>query len=190
MALPADGLDASMGMHTDRRHSFPDGDGRNRGGAGAGAGRLGFTHSALKETSSYIAFVFNGYQLNIHSLLEVVMVSNFGRLRLPSRSKLRDKNYIVRVAHGDGNAPNFPRSEPERKFSSDLRFAHSDFEFELSFVARNQRTSLQTSAGANYDLFFGAFRTKISGDTTRAVAGDFRLGAIGVEQSRVDIGVR
>ena len=68
---------------------------------------MGFAHATLKEFGGNLAIFTSGYELNINPMLEVVMLANFRRFRLPARPKLVYENHKMRITHGNRNAADF-----------------------------------------------------------------------------------
>src|SRR5277367_188605 len=118
------------------------------------------------------------------------MASDLGCFCLPARSKLVHKDHVMRVPHRDWDAPHFAEGKSNGKFSADLGLAHGDLEFVLSVVAGRECTGLQASAGTNHNLFFGSLGANVGGNATCAIAGDLRLGSVGIEKARLHVGVR
>ena len=62
--------------------------GSYRGSARTRPGRLGLADSALEESDFDITLIFNDYQLNINSMLEVRLTPDFRRLRPASPEQI------------------------------------------------------------------------------------------------------
>src|SRR5579864_5917075 len=131
----------------------------------------------------------SGYKFNIDAVLEVVMLADFGGLRLPAGPEFVHKNHEVRIAHRDRNAAHFTEGELDGEFIAHLRFAHVSFEFKFHAVAANQGTGFDAGAGAHYHIVPVLLGGQIGGDAACAVAGNFGFRAIGVEEAGADIGV-
>src|SRR5579864_8697774 len=136
-----------------------------------------------------VIFLASGYKFNVDAVLEVVMLADFGGLRLPAGRKFVHKNHEVRIAHGNGNAAHFTEGELDGEFISYLRLAHVGFKIELRAIAANQGAGFHAGAGAYNRLVSSLLRGEPGGDAAGAVAGDFGFGAIGVEETGTDIGV-
>jgi hypothetical protein len=165
------------------------GDGSHGRGAGTGAGRLSFAHAPLKQANFNLVFISEGYKLDIDPLGEMAVLADFGGFSLPSMSKIGDENYEVWIAHRYRETRDQARSELDGKLVSDLRFPHVGLEFERHLVSCQKGAGLEAGTGSDHDFFSGLLGTEVGGDAAGTVAGNFSLGAIGVEQASANIRV-
>ena len=88
-----------------------------------------------------------------------------------------------------------PHCQMDRKRIPNLRLPHRGFKFIAVFTATGQRARLEARTGTDRELFswslsFRLFCTQKSRHAACAIAGDFRLRTIGVEQSGLHVRVR
>ncbi len=105
--LPANRLNSAGRVHPNRRHGALGRNGSNCRSAGTGSGRLGLADSALEKSDFDITLIFNDYQFNISSLLELRLTPDFRRFGLPAWIEFLHEDDVVRVPHRDRDAAHF-----------------------------------------------------------------------------------
>src|SRR5215813_7725157 len=188
-AGPAYGLRAASSVHVRRRIHAAGSDRCHRGRARARPGRLRLADAAFVEADFDVVPALDLHEFHVDAMLEVVMASDFRRLRLPCRWKFLHKDHKVRVAHGDRSAMDFAEGNLDGKVIAYLRFAHVSLKLKAVPVARQELAVLDTSAGADGEFPSVTPRNQVGSDTARAVAGDFRLTAVSVDEPRAYISV-
>src|ERR1700676_841997 len=170
-------------MHPQRRLGLFREDGSDGGGARSGPGGQGFPDSTLEKPDVDISSVHGICEFNVGSMLEVTVASHFGCHFLPAGSKFVHKDDVMRVSHRDWDAADFAKSQLDGEFIADLRLPHGDLELVPSIAAGNESADLQASAGTYYNFFSSLLGANIGGHATRSVAGNLRLGSVGIEQA-------
>src|SRR5664280_1001083 len=93
----------------------------------------------------------------------------------------------MRVTHGNRDAGNLSIAELDGKLIPDLRLAHGAAKLEAVSIACGQGTSLQTGARTNDGrtaVVLGAIPRR---HAARSIARNFRLGAIGIQQTHPQV---
>src|SRR5262249_10446937 len=181
--------DAASSEHVRRTLHAAGTDRCHRGRARARPGRLRLADAAFVEADFDVVPALDPHEFHVDAMLEVVMASDFRRLRLPCRWKFLHKDHKVRVAHGDRSAMDFAEGNLDGKVIAYLRFAHVSLKLTAVPVARQELAVLDTSAGADGEFPSVTPRNQVGSDTARAVAGDFRLTAVSVDEPRAYISV-
>src|SRR6202047_4272052 len=179
--LPADSLNSTGCVYPYWGLGASSRNGSHGGSARTGPGRLGFADSALEKSDFDITPIFNDYQFNVDSLLEVRLTPDFRRFGLPCRTEFLHKHNVVRVPHGDRNAAHLRKCQLEGKFISDLRLPHDDFQILGRLIATGKHAALDPGAGADRKRFFGPLRAEIGSHAAGAVAGNLGFRSIGVK---------
>src|SRR5262249_36403422 len=134
-------------------------------------------------------FISNTYKLNINPILEIVMLADFGGIALPARSKFILENHKVWVPHGNRNAAYFSKGNLNGEFIAHLRFPHRNFELEGCIGMRSQCAGFNPSAGAYVHTFAWRLRAQVGGNAARAIARNFCIRTVGVDQASANVGI-
>src|SRR3954471_10397026 len=165
----------------------------NRGdGAGtrSGAGRLRFPSATLKDTNVDIFFVSNAYELNVHAALEVRMVPDFRPQALPVRREVIDDDHELRITHGEWNSGDDSLGQLKGGGLADLGLPHIHLKFKLLARSGGESANLDASTGANGYNAPTSLRDEIRGDAAGAIAREFGLGSIGIDQTDASVDLR
>src|SRR6266571_660504 len=117
------------------------------------------------------------------------MLADFCRFGLPAWRKVIHENHVMRIAHRNGRPAHLTERHLDGKLVADLWFSHSDLELKRGFAARSEHTGLDSRPSSDRDLLLWILRTEIGGNIARAVAGDLRVRAVGVDQPGANIGI-
>src|SRR6266536_5360648 len=118
-----------------------------------------------------------------------MVLADFRRIGLPSWREFINEDNVMRIAHRDWGSAHLAKCHFDGELVPDLRFAHSRLELKFLFALRGQHTRLDSRPGSDPHLLPRSLRTQIGGDATRAIARDFRVGTVSINQSGANVRV-
>src|SRR5580658_6667498 len=126
-------------------------------------------------------------QLNVYTLLELRTALNSGCLALPVLGKLFHEDHVMRISHRNRNSTHLACANLHGQLRCYSGFAHLSFKLVLGIAPAGQNASLQSSPGLDPDLLFALLRANIRCHAARAIAGNLRFGAVGVDETNFHV---
>ena len=181
---------ASGRAHQQMRAEAAARDGSRGGGAGSGAGGSGRADAALEDANFYGRVVEHARKLDIGLVREVGVEAQLVAKLLPvaivdGEVGAVRKNHEMRIAGRDGDAGNFSSVGEADGFVVQHRHAHALREFETRAVGADEAAFARPGVGLDAHRVAGAkllLAGHPRGDAAGPVAGNFREGAVGVDQ--------
>src|SRR5450755_3176340 len=193
--LPAYGLNTARRNHSHRRGRPPAGNRSDGCRARSRPRRLRLSHAALKQPDFdfiHATFMRSAHDdiLHIRALRKLRLRPDQRRLPLPSVRKILYEDYEVRIADRDSRSDRAHPHRLDRQMAVHFRAAHIDFKLKGGALPAGEMARLQTGAGANDDFRFVLSRTDFGGHAACAIAGNFRLRTVGIDEARAHVGFR
>src|SRR5260370_9406841 len=158
--------------------------------------RLGFSDAPFKQADLDFVRAADHHVFHIRALRKLRLRSYQRRLPLPAIVKVLYENYEVRIPHRNFRSHRPHTGRLYRQLAADLRLAHLRFEFNRGALPPmwppHDPAGLQAGAGAhdNFRLVVWVARTNFRRHTARAIARNFRLRTIGIDQARAYVSPR